>query len=197
MRGMTASDAAQALLMYVLVPLWIAAGLADWLCHRSTAIARTSGLRENAFHWVLLAQGGLVLAAIALLEINAAVLLLAFAGFLAHELTTYIELRYTVARREVRPVEQMVHSFMELLPLAILSLVAVMQWDQVLALSGAGEPDFALEPKAQPWPLAWLLATAGAVLLLNVLPMAEETVRCLRGSAAAPRVRIPEPPAPT
>ena len=183
--GMNAADAAQALLMGVLVPLWIAAGLVDWLCHRRTAIARTSGLRENAFHWALLAQGGLVLAAIALLEINAAVLLLAFAGFLAHELTTYVELRYTVARREVRPVEQMVHSFMELLPLAILCLAAAMQWDQVAALFGDGEPDFVLEPKAVPWPAGWLLATAGAVLLLNVLPMAEETARCIRGRAAA------------
>lgn len=169
--GMNAADAAQALLMYVLVPLWIAAGLVDWLCHRRTAIARTSGLRENAFHWALLAQGGLVLAAIALLEINAVVLLLAFAGFLAHELTTYVE--------------QMVHSFMELLPLAILCLAAAMQWDQVAALFGDGEPDFVLEPKAVPWPAGWLLATAGAVLLLNVLPMAEETARCIRGRAAA------------
>jgi hypothetical protein len=183
--GMYAADAAQALLMYVLVPLWIAAGLADWFCHRRTAIARTSGLRENAFHWVLLAQGGLVLAAIALLEINAGVLLLAFAGFLAHELTTYVELRYTVARRQVRPVEQMVHSFMELLPLAILCLAAAMQWAQVRALFGEGAPDFALQPKAAPWPAGWLLATAGAVLLLNVLPMAEETVRCVRGRAGS------------
>jgi hypothetical protein len=108
------------------------------------------------------------------------VLLIAFAGFLAHEVTTYLELRYTVPRREVRPVEQMVHSFMELLPLVILALLAVMQWDQVLALFDAGAPDFGLRPKDVPWPLPYLVAAGVAVLAFNVLPMAEETVRCLR-----------------
>jgi len=175
-----ASGVAQAILMYLLVPLWIAAGAIDWLCHRRTRIQHTSGLAENIFHWVLLAEGGLVLLAIALLEINAAVLLLALAGFLLHELTTYIELRYTVSRREVRPAEQMVHSFMELLPLAILCLAAVTQWSQVLALFGAGDPDFGLAPKQEPWPFAWLAGAGVAVLLLNVLPLAEETLRCLR-----------------
>ena len=166
--------------MYAVVPLWIAAGLADWACHRGTAIERTSGLRENLLHWLLLAQGGLVLVAVALFEVDAAVLLIAFAGFLAHELTTYLELRYTVARREVRPVEQMVHSFMELLPLVILALLAVMQWDQVLALFDAGTPDFGLQTKDRPWPLPYLAAAALAVLVFNVLPLLEETIRCLR-----------------
>lgn len=181
---MNSVEAAQAILMYGVVPLWIAAGLADWACHRGTAIARTSGLRENLLHWLLMAQGGLVLLAVALLEVDAAVLLLAFAGFLAHEVTSYLELRYTVAKREIRPVEQMVHSFQELLPLAILALLAVMQWDQVLALFDAGTPDFGLQEKAQPWPPAYLAAAGLAVLVFNVLPMVEETIRCLRARGA-------------
>jgi hypothetical protein len=174
-------EAAQAILMYGVVPLWIAAGLADWFCHRSTGIAHTSGLSENLLHWLLMAEGGLVLLAVALLEVNAAVLLIAFAGFLAHELTTYLELRYTVEKRQVRPVEQMVHSFMELTPLAILALLAVMQWDQVLALFDEATPDFGLRPKAEPWPPFYLVATGLAVLVFNFLPMVEETIRCLRG----------------
>ena len=175
-------QAAQDVLMYGVFPLWIAAGLADWACHRSTAIERTSGLRENLLHWLLMAEGGLVLLAVAVFEVDAAVLLIAFAGFLAHELTTYVELRYTVEKRQVRPVEQMVHSFMELLPLAILALLALMQWDQVLALFDAGTPDFGLQPKSEPWPPAYLAAIGLAVLVLNVLPMVEETIRCLRSS---------------
>ena len=177
---MNAADAAQAILMYVLVPLWIAAGLADWACHRASDIATTSGLPENLLHWLLLAQGGLVLLVIASFEIDAAVLLVVFADFLAHELTTYLELRYTVPRRQVRPVEQMVHSFLELLPLAILGLLAAMQWDQVLALFDAGVPDFGLRPKAEPWPLPWFVGAGLAVLAFNLLPIAEETLRCLR-----------------
>ncbi len=177
---MNPQDAAQLLLMYVVVPLWVAAGTVDWWCHRRTGIGRTSGLPENLFHWVLFAEGGVALLAVGLLELNAGVLLLVFAAFLAHEATTFVELRYTVPLRDVRPFEQMVHSFMELLPLMVLALLAVMAWDQALALFGAGTPDWSLQAKLVPWPAPYLLGVAAAVALLNVLPIAEESLRCLR-----------------
>jgi len=102
------------------------------------------------------------------------------AAFLAHEATTYVELRYTVPRREVRPGEQMVHSLMEILPLALLALLAVTGWEQVQALFGAGAAEFGLRWKSQPWPVASLAGAALAVAAFNVLPMAEESLRCLR-----------------
>jgi hypothetical protein len=173
-------EAARLLLMYAVVPLWIASGFVDWWCHRRSAIERTSGLPENAFHWVLLAEGGIALLAAALLEVNAAVLLLVFAAFLAHELTTYAELRYTVPRREVRPFEQMVHSFMELLPLLLLALLAVMHWDQVQALFGGGAADFSVRTKREPWHPSYLAMMFVAVAGFNLIPMAEETLRCWR-----------------
>jgi hypothetical protein len=176
----TGAEVAVIVLRYGLVPLWIGAGLLDWACHRATRIERTSGIVENAFHWVLLAEGGVALVAAALFEIDAAVLLLVFAAFLAHELTTYVELRYTVPRREVRPFEQMVHSFMELLPLLLLALLAVIGWDQVLALFDRATPDFSLQPKARPWPAGYLLVAAAAVAVFNVFPLVEEAWRCLR-----------------
>jgi hypothetical protein len=182
---MSMVSAAEWVLMGAVIPLWVVAGLADWWCHRRTAIARTSGLPENVYHWILLGEAGVALVAVALLEINAAVLLLVFAAFLAHELTTFIELRYTVQHREVRPLEQMIHSFMELLPLVILALLAVMQWDQVLALFGDGVPDFSLRPKEQPWPPDYLLAALLAVVVFNLVPMAEESLRCLLGAREA------------
>src|SRR3954469_23859099 len=96
-------DNARLLLMYVVFPLWVAAGLADWACHRRTRIESTSGLKENLYHWLLLAQMGAATLAVGLFEINAAVLLLVFAAYLAHELTTWVELHYTVPRRVVGP----------------------------------------------------------------------------------------------
>ena len=174
-------QAAQLVLMVVVIPLWIGMGLVDWWCHRRTRIEDTSGVPENVFHWFLLAEGGLALLATALLEINAAVLLLVFAAFLAHEATTFIELRYTVPLRDVRPFEQMVHSFMELLPLVLLALLAVLAWPEAAALfDEEGAPDFSLRTKVDPWPPAYLAGVAAAVALLNLLPMAEEALRCLR-----------------
>lgn len=180
LRAMSPQETARLLVMGAVIPLWIVAGLADWLCHRRTRIESTSGLAENIFHWVLIAEGGVALLAAALFEVNAAVLLVVFAAFLAHELTTYVELRYTAPRREIRPIEQMVHSFMELLPLVLLALLAVMHWEQVLALAGRAEPHFDLAPKGRPWPAGYLVGVAVAVLVLNLLPLAEETLRCLR-----------------
>jgi hypothetical protein len=177
---MSIEEAAQWLVMMVVVPMWIAAGTFDWLCHRSTRIQHTSGLPENVFHWLLLAEGGIALVAVAFLEVNAGVMLLVFAAFLVHECTTYVELRYTVPLREVRPIEQMIHSFMEILPLAMLMLLAVMRWDQADALFGGDTPDFDLRPKAEPWPASYLLGAGVAVLLLNIVPLAEESLRCLR-----------------
>lgn len=187
---MSMPQAAELVLMVAVVPLWIFAGLADWWCHRRTGIEHTSGLPENIFHWFLLGEAGLALLAVALLEINAAVLLVVFAAFLAHELTTYLELRYTVPLRDVRPLEQMIHSFMELLPLVVLVLLALMKWDQVLALFDEGTPDFDLRPKDDPWPAGYLVWMASAVTLFNLLPMAEEGLRCLRS-------RTPRHPGPT
>jgi hypothetical protein len=174
-----ATDIAGLLLALLVYPAWVAAGLADWACHRRTRIQDNSGLAENIFHWALLAEMGVVVLAALLLETNAAVLLLGLGAFLVHELTTYVELRYTVPRRFVGPFEQMVHSFMELLPLVGLALLAVIAWEDVLAVVG-GEADFGLRLKAEPLPPDYLLAALAAAALFNLLPMAEETWRCLR-----------------
>ena len=174
------------LIVFAVFPLWLASGLADWACHRASRIAHTSGLRENLFHWLMFAQAGVAVAAMALLEINAAVLLLVAAAFAVHELTVWLELRYTVPRRRVAPIEQVVHSFQELLLLAALLLLAVLAWDQAQALVGAGAtaPDLALRAKSQPLPPALLAAGAGLVLLFNVLPLVQETAACLRARRA-------------
>lgn len=176
---MNAAAYAQALLMYVAMPLWVAAGLADWACHRATRIERTAGLPENLVHWLLFFEIGGAMLAVAFLDITAPVLLLVGGAFVVHEVAVWLELRYVVARREVRPVEQVVHSFMELLPLASLLLLVVVAHEQGTL------GDMALRLKAEPWPPAYLLCTAAAIALFDALPLAEETMRCLRARRAA------------
>jgi hypothetical protein len=170
------SEPAYLLLAYVVFPLGVAAGVADWACHRVNGIAQTSGLRENLLHWLMFAQLGTGVLAVALLEINAAVLLLVLGVFMVHEATVWLDLRYSTTRRRVPPIEQMVHSI------------------QALAIVGVGEAaDWRLVPKGQPLPGTVLLGGAAAVLLLNVLPLAQETWACL---AARARPRTPASPAP-
>jgi hypothetical protein len=178
------ADAARLVLMYLLLPLWIAAGLADWLCHRRAAIEHTAGLRENLFHWLLFAEIGVGMVAVALFEVNEAVLLIALGAFLAHEITAYVELRYAVSMRRVEPLEQMVHSLLEILPLAALALLAVIHLSQAAA---AARFELVLEWKREPWPPGYLIGAMAAVTLFNVLPLAEEAWRCI-SSRIPPRL---------
>jgi hypothetical protein len=178
-------ETAQLVLMYVALPLLVLAGLADWWCHRRTRIERTSGLPENLYHWLLFGEMGLAILAVALLEVNAAILLLVFAAFLAHELTTWLELHYTVPLRQVGPGEQMVHSFLEVVPLLVLALLVVAHWDQARSLLDESMPDFQLRWKEQPWPASYLLGGAVVVTVCNLVPLAEESWRCWRSRRMA------------
>jgi hypothetical protein len=116
------------------------------------------------------------------LEIDAALLALMIACLLLHHIVAYIDVRYANATREVTPFEQMVHSFLELLPLTALLLVCVLHWDQLLGLFGAGsaQADFGIRLKSQPLPLGYLAAIIAASFLLNWVPFLEEMIRTLR-----------------
>lgn len=159
--------------LYGVLPLWIAAGFVDWWCHRRTAIEHNSGWRESAFHCALFAQMGAATLMTLLLEPTPAVLAILAAAIVAHEATTWLELRFVVGRRAVRPFEQMVHSFMETLPLAGLLLLA-------LTPPATGAAGLAL--RHQPLPAATLVGLCVASLVFNVVPLLEELWRCLRAA---------------
>lgn len=168
------------LLMYGVLPLWVAAGFADWWCHRRSAIESTGGVLESNFHLVMFAQMGLAGLAVLLMEVNATVLALLAALFLMHEATVWLELRFVAPRRAISPLEQMVHSFMELLPLAGLLLLCALHHDQF------SRPEWGLEWKRFPLPTAYLVVALGTIALLNLLPLLEEAHRCrLAGQSAA------------
>ena len=53
---MGSHEVLRAMLMYFVLPLWLAAGFADYLCHRATHIEKTSGWRESVLHVVQFAE---------------------------------------------------------------------------------------------------------------------------------------------
>jgi hypothetical protein len=170
-------------LLAFIVPLWLLAGFGDWLCHRRQDIAHTSGWRESLLHLLLIGEGGLAVLAGLLLEINATTLALMLACYAAHELTVWVDLRYAAPRRAIPPVEQMLHSLQEVLPLAALLLVALLHWDQFLALFGlAAGADWRLALKDPPLHPIVVAAVLAGCLLLAVAPFTEELLRCLRAS---------------
>jgi hypothetical protein len=175
-------------LLYFILPLWIIAGLGDYAMHRRTRIEETSGTKESVLHILQLVQIGVPILLGLLLEVNALVLLVMLIGLLAHEATALWDLHYTTGLREIRPLEQHVHSFMEVLPLMAVSFVSMLYWDQLQSLFGIGpEPArWDLRPKSDPLPTGYLLSLLGAVGFFIVLPFGEELWRCIRAARRRP-----------
>ena len=65
------APAAASLLVFVVLPLWIAAGLADYFCHRATRIELTSGASESVLRLVQFVLVGIPVTAAQFLNINA------------------------------------------------------------------------------------------------------------------------------
>ena len=177
-------DATQALLIYVVLPLWLLAGFADWLCHRACDIAHTTGVKESLLHLLMFAEIAVPMLACLFLDINSLVILLMIGAFLIHEATSLWDVRYAVTRREVTPIEQHVHSFLELMPLMAFLLICLLHTAQALALFGFGvEPArFVLAWKEPPLPLSFIIAVLGAALVIEFGPYVEELLRGMRAA---------------
>jgi hypothetical protein len=183
------AETARAFLMYFVIPLWIAAGTADAACHRSSAIETTSGPKESLLHILMLAEVGIPLLAALFLEVTSPVLALLIASFIQHELTSLSDVSYAVSRRNVTPIEQHVHSFLEIVPLMAASVMAILHWKQFLSLIGIDrdEQDFEIRPKKRPLPLLYSLGVVVSVMLFEGLPYVHELIRGIR---ATPQRRI-------
>ena len=122
------------LLGYVVFPLWLLSGLADYLCHARTDIAHTSGSRESALHLLQTVEIGLPVLAFLFLSTNALALALMAAGVVAHTATSWRDVAYAAQLRHISPGEQYVHSFLNVLPWVALALVAILHWPVVVAM---------------------------------------------------------------
>lgn len=194
-------------LMYFILPLWIASGVADTVCHRMTGIEHTTGAYESMIHLLMLAEMGVPTVAALMLEITSPVLALMVASFVLHEVTALWDVSYANRHRNVTPVEQHVHSFLEMMPLMALSFVAVLHWPEVLAMVGQGDrpADWSIRLKDDPLPGGYVVATLAAVALFNGLPYLDELWQDIRANGLRsrpqpqprrllePQYRTPEP----
>ncbi len=164
----------QVVLMYVLVPLWLVAGLADYGCHRMTRIEESSGPKESILHIAQFVQVGSGLLAALWLEVNTLVLAFMVLCALLHQATAVWDVSYANATRWVPPVEQHIHGVLESLPFVALMLVAILHWDS------ATSPDFALSWKSPALPAWYLTAVMAAAAVLGIVPYGEELARTIR-----------------
>jgi hypothetical protein len=169
-------------MLYFLVPGWIIPGLADYLCHRRSRIEATSGLHEAVLHFLMIAVLGIPILMGLLLEINALVILLIVVAYFIHLAMALWDVSYAVTKRRVTPIEQHVHSFLEVLPFTAVSFVVCLYWGQALALVGLGSEDgqYWLRLKNPQLPTSYLFTVFSAVFLFLVVPYSEEIWRCYR-----------------
>jgi hypothetical protein len=174
--------AGRLILMYFILPLWLAAGFADYLCHRAAHIEKTSGPKESLLHLLQFAEMAVPVLAAIFLEINALIILIMIIALLLHEATAIWDVHYAYATRTVAPIEQHVHSVLEMLPLMGLLIIVTLHWGQFLALFGLGGEvaDFGLRLKEPPLPFLYVALMLSLVLVFEVLPYLEELVRTLR-----------------
>ncbi len=168
------------LLMFVIVPVWLVAGLGDYLCHRAMHIEHTSGVRESLLHLMQFTLVGVPLLAVLLLEVDSAILLIMFAGLALHQATAVWDVRYANGTRRVPPVEQHIHGILEMIPFAAAAIVTILHWPQFVALVGAGDATFTIGLKRQPLPGWYIAGVMAGVAVLGVLPYGEELLRTVR-----------------
>jgi hypothetical protein len=171
-------------LMYIVLPVWVLAGFADYCCHRATDIEHANGAKESLLHWLMLGEVGVPILAAVFLKIDALLFLFMILCLVAHEITGYLDLVLAMATRKVTAFEQQVHSVLEMMPLTALLLVAILHWPQAEALFGFGtaHADFSVALKPAPsW--AALIPPVIGFLVFAIFPYAEEFVRGLRAEA--------------
>jgi hypothetical protein len=150
------SNPAQLLLMYFVLPIWLAAGFADYLCHRTAHIESTSGPKESLLHLLQFGEMAIPTLAAIFLEINALVILVTLVALVLHEVTAIWDVRYAYETRTVTPTEQHVHSVLEMLPVMGLPIILTLHWAQFLALFGLGAkaPNSLSASSSHPFPSA-------------------------------------------
>jgi len=175
-------EATRRLLQYVVVPVWVGAGFADWLCHRRTSIETTAGTEESVIHALMMSEAGVPALLGLFFEVNAGVIATTLAALGLHEATAVWDVAYADGRRRVTPTEQHVHGLLEQVPTMATAFLVALHWDQARALFGIGDeqPVLRLERKRRPLSRRYRLGLLATLSGLVVAPYGEELWRCVR-----------------
>ena len=141
--------------------VWLSAGLGDFLCHWRTDLPHTSGVAESATHLV---QLGLLAAAVVLVlafEVGPTSALLLLALVIAHAAVGYLDTRIAFDKRRVLlPIEQHLHSVLDMAPIVALAWVVISTWP------AATRSDWPLQSRQHALPVVvWLAVLVPAAVL--------------------------------
>jgi len=179
------------LILYGLLPLWGLTGFIDWCCHRATHVERTSGLKESLIHSLMGVQLGIPIVLCLLFRINVLVLLICIAMWVLHEIAAHCDVHYATPLRRISIWEVHVHNYMATVPLYLLMLILVLNWEvarQLVTLQWRGQLTLT-RLQAPPGGSGYLPAYLIFMTVLCVFPYLEENIRCLRYAHLAQQAR--------
>lgn len=174
----------ETLYLFLLLPLWLAAGIGDQLCHREQGIERHDGLRESLLHLLMALQIGVLGAGVLLLQPSLGSLALMLAACVAHEAVTWVDLAHAESRRRVPWYEQAVHGWQQVLPWVIFGSYLAMEEATTPALSRSV---WLLHLKQPLLPAPWLPLVLAGAAVLGLGPVLHETWRCWRRAPRRPQ----------
>jgi hypothetical protein len=151
------------ILAYGVYLLWLTAGCLDFACHRRTRLAYTSGVLESSFHLVQLALIGIGVLLWLTLAITLSVLCVLAMIVGVHAVVGYLDTLQAYSRRDIRPIEQHLHSVLDIAPIAALCWVAASM--PVESMSWRG-----IELREPPASLGLWLSILAPALVLCGLP---------------------------
>jgi hypothetical protein len=187
-------------LLFGLIPTWIAAGVLDWWCHRRTRIEENAGLPESLSHAAMLVQAGIPATLGLFLEVDPPLLALTYAATATHTATAYWDVAYAAPRRKVPPIEQHAHAFLEVLPMAGAAFLTVLHPRQAQDLFRGKGLRRRFRLKRHPLGPGYIAGLLGTLAVALGIPYTEELVRCtraaLRRRSERAASRTPAPPAP-
>ncbi len=177
---MTTDALLMGLLLYGVFPMWLVTGVADALSHQRSDLPHTSGVYESALHLVMLAQVGIGTLMILFLEITAPVLLVLAMLVIAHTLTTYWDVAYTLRHRRIGAFEQLIHGWLELLPFIAFAILAVAHWPEMQRLLALDTAQWAWRLRDPPLPPTLIITVLGLSLIFAAMPAVLEFIQALR-----------------
>lgn len=188
---MDAVTFAHALILTVLLPAWLALGIADWACHRKAHIESTAGPWESLLHLVLSGQAAVAVLAALFLEINSTVLMLIVVVYIIHEVTTAVDIRYAARTRVITPTEQRVHDYLTAIPFAMVTLLLATHPASALdVITLSFNQPIELRWKMPPLPLWYTLSFLVGCFVANIVPFGEELLRGLRAQQKSRQIKI-------
>ena len=179
------------LILYGLLPLWGITGFIDWCCHRATRVESTSGVKESLIHSLMGVQLAVPILLCLLFEINSLILLICVFMWLLHEVVAHWDVHYASPLRRISIWEVHVHNYMATVPLYLLMLIVVINWDvaiKTVSLQWSGE--FTFNRLATPHGNdTYLPRYLAFMAVFCVFPYLEENIRCIRYAIRHPLFR--------